>query len=60
LNPREKERVRKDSRSKEKTFEGKAKGALYLRGKKTIFLEGTQAMPTRPSDKDRMRVKTLG
>jgi hypothetical protein len=37
----------------------KARGALYLRGKKSILLEGTQAMPARPSDKDRMGVKTL-
>jgi hypothetical protein len=29
-------------------------------GRKSIFLEGTQAMPARPSDKDIMRVKTLG
>jgi hypothetical protein len=27
--------------------------------RKNILLEGTQAMPTRPSAKDRMRVKTL-
>jgi hypothetical protein len=39
---------------------GKARGALYLRRKKSILLEGTQAMPARPSDKDRMGVKTLG
>jgi hypothetical protein len=30
------------------------------RKKKSILLEGTQAMPARPSDKDRIRVKTLG
>jgi hypothetical protein len=29
-------------------------------GRKSILLEGTQAMPGRPSDKDRMRVKTSG
>jgi hypothetical protein len=29
-------------------------------GKKSILLEGTQAMPARPSDKGRMGVKTLG
>jgi hypothetical protein len=29
-------------------------------GKNSILLEGTQAMPARPSDKDRMGVKTLG
>jgi hypothetical protein len=39
---------------------GKARGALWLRGKKIILLEGTQAMPARPSDKDRMGLKTLG
>jgi hypothetical protein len=39
---------------------GKARGALYLGGgKKSILLEGTQAIPARPSD-DRMGVKTLG
>jgi hypothetical protein len=27
---------------------------------KNILLEGTQAMPARPSDKNRMRVKMLG
>jgi hypothetical protein len=39
---------------------GKARGALYLREKKSILLEGTQATPARPSDKNRMGVKTLG
>jgi hypothetical protein len=29
-------------------------------GRKSILLEGTQAMPTRPSDKDRIGVKTFG
>jgi hypothetical protein len=30
-------------------------------GRKSILLlEGSQAMPARPSDKDRIRVKTLG
>jgi hypothetical protein len=41
----------------------KASGALYMGrggGRKSILLEGTQAMPARPSDKDRMRMKTLG
>jgi hypothetical protein len=35
---------------------------LYLGGgeRKSVLLGGTQAMPTRPSDKDRIRVKTLG
>jgi hypothetical protein len=54
---REREAVRKDSRSKEKT----SGGAVYLRGgRKSILLEGTQAMPARPSDKERMGAKTLG
>jgi hypothetical protein len=29
-------------------------------GEKSILIEGTQAMPARPSLKDRMGVKTLG
>jgi hypothetical protein len=29
-------------------------------GRKSILLEGNQAMPARPSDKDIMGVKTLG
>jgi hypothetical protein len=29
-------------------------------GGESILLQGTQAMPARPSDKDRMEVKTLG
>jgi hypothetical protein len=32
---------------------------LYLREKKSILLEGTQAMPARPSDKDRMGVRMV-
>jgi hypothetical protein len=38
----------------------KARDVLYLRGGKSILLEGTQAMPARPSDKGRMGVQTLG
>jgi hypothetical protein len=58
---REKERVRKDSGRVEvkKKHLGEARGALFLWGMKSILLEGTQAMPARPSDKDRMRVNTL-
>jgi hypothetical protein len=60
LKPRD--RVRKDSRRvevKRKLLGGK-RGALYKRGgRKSILLEGTQPMPARPSDKDRMGVKTL-
>jgi hypothetical protein len=37
-----------------------SKRHLYLGGRDSILLEGTQAMTTRPSDKDSMRVKTLG
>jgi hypothetical protein len=33
---------------------------IYEGGRKSILLEGTQAVPARPSDKDRMGVKTLG
>jgi hypothetical protein len=29
-------------------------------GKKSVLLEGSQAMPARPSDEGRMGVKTLG
>jgi hypothetical protein len=49
----ERERVRKDSIRVEvkRNIWGKARGALHLRGKKSILLEGTQAMPARPSDK---------
>jgi hypothetical protein len=56
------ERVRKDSirvEEKRKHLGGKLE-ALYIWGaKKSILLEGTQAMPARPCDKGRMGVKTL-
>jgi hypothetical protein len=56
------ESVRKDIRTvdaKRRRF-GKAKSALYLvERRKSILLEGTQAMPARPSDKDIIRVKAL-
>jgi hypothetical protein len=62
LNPlkTKREQVRKDSRRVEvkRTFWGKARGALCLGT--NILLEGIQALPARPSDNDRMRVKTLG
>jgi hypothetical protein len=48
------------SRSKEKTSGGKREALYIWGGKKSILLEGTQAMPASPSDKDRMGVKTLG
>jgi hypothetical protein len=47
-------------KKKRENIWGKARGALYLRGKNSILLEGTQEMPARPSDKGRMGVKTLG
>jgi hypothetical protein len=58
---RERERVRKDSIRIEvkRKHLGKARGALYLRRKKSILLEGTQAMPARLSDKNRMGGKAL-
>jgi hypothetical protein len=57
---RERESERIVSRRKEKTSGGKREALLYLRGKKSILLDGTQAKPARPSDKGRMGVKTLG
>jgi hypothetical protein len=57
------ERVRKDSRKVEvrrKYLVGSERRFIYEGEIKSIFLEGTQAMPARPSDKNRMRVKTLG
>jgi hypothetical protein len=64
LNPkkRNRERVRKDSRREVKinNIWGKARSVLYLAGCKERLVEGTQAMPVRPSDKDRMKVKMLG
>jgi hypothetical protein len=40
-------------------FRGKRE-ALYIGGRKRILLEGTQAVPTRPFDKDRKNAKALG
>jgi hypothetical protein len=41
---------------------GKVRGALHLAGgrKGILLLEGSQAVPARPSGKGRMGVKTLG
>jgi hypothetical protein len=47
------------SKNKKNTLRGKREALYIWRGRKNILLEGTQAMPARPSDKDRMRVKTL-
>jgi hypothetical protein len=57
---KEKERDRKDSRraGAKKTIMGEVRVTLFLES--ILLLEGSQAMPVRPSDKDRMRVKTLG
>jgi hypothetical protein len=56
------ERVRKDSIRVEvkRKHMGERERRFVSEGKKSILLEGTQAMPARPSDKDRMGVKTLG
>jgi hypothetical protein len=50
--------VRKDNSRVEvdRKHLGEARGALYMWGRKRILLEGTQAMPSCPSDKDTMRV----
>jgi hypothetical protein len=59
---RERERVRKDSiRVEEKRKHlWESEGRFISEGKKSILLEGTQAMPARPSDKGKMEEKTLG
>jgi hypothetical protein len=57
------ERVRKDSVRVEENGKrlGESERRFISEGKrKSILLEGTQAMPARPSDKGRMGVKTLG
>jgi hypothetical protein len=53
---------RKDSRRevKRNTWGESERRFISEGGRKRILLEGTQAMPARPSDKDAMRVKTLG
>jgi hypothetical protein len=61
---REGESFRKDSRrveSKRKIMWEKWETVYFRKeGKIILLLEGSQAMPTRPFDKGRMRVKTLG
>jgi hypothetical protein len=59
---RERERVRKDSIRAEvkRKHLGESESRFISEGEKSILLEGTQAIPARPSDKDRMGVKTLG
>jgi hypothetical protein len=50
-----KERVRMNS-----TSSGREGAKVKIMGQIILLLEGSQAMPARPSDSDRMRVKTLG
>jgi hypothetical protein len=60
---RERERVRKESISVEEKGNhlGESERSFMSEGeKKNSLLEGTQAMPARPSDKGRMGMKTLG
>jgi hypothetical protein len=59
---RERERVRKDSIRVEvkRKHLGESERRFISEGENIILLEGTQAMPARPSDKDIMGVKTLG
>jgi hypothetical protein len=45
---------------KRKNYGEKREAHYILRRRKSILLEGTQAISVRPSDKDRMKVKTLG
>jgi hypothetical protein len=51
---RERERVREHS----KNYGGELRDAIFGWRKSMILLEGSQAMPTRPSEKGRIRVKT--
>jgi hypothetical protein len=59
---KERERVRKASRRVEVEIKLlRESERRFISGEgKNILLEGTQAMPARPSDKNRMRVKMLG
>jgi hypothetical protein len=54
------ERVRKESIRVEvkRKHLGESERRLISEGEKSILLEGTQAMPARPYDKDGMGVKT--
>jgi hypothetical protein len=53
------ERVRKDSRREEakRKYLGERKRRFISGRRKSNLLEGTQAMPVRPSDKYSMKVK---
>jgi hypothetical protein len=60
---RERERFRKDSIRGEVEIKhrGESERRFISGGRgESILLEGTQAMPARPSDKDKMGMKTLG
>jgi hypothetical protein len=69
LKPRKEKTERlKDSRNVEAKRKIKGRGGggedvrdmSFLGGKGITFLEGSQALPACPSNKDRMKVKTLG
>jgi hypothetical protein len=62
LKPKPKERDRKDMKSKYKEeIKGRSERLYFSRGSKNISLsEGSQATPTRPSDSNNVKVKTLG
>jgi hypothetical protein len=56
-------RERKDSRRvevKKKYLAGGDRRFISCGGRNSILLEGTQAMPARPPDTNRMKLKTLG
>jgi hypothetical protein len=56
----QRQRDRKDNRraKTKRKFGGEVRDALILRGKSMLFLEGSQAVSTRPSDNVRVKVKT--
>jgi hypothetical protein len=62
INPlkQKREGVRKDRRRSKEKHLGESERRFISGERKSILLEGTQAMPARPSDKDNMRVQTLG
>jgi hypothetical protein len=57
-------RVRQDRRrvegNKTEKGEGEMTATLFLERKKIVFLRGSQALPTRLSDTDRMTAKASG
>jgi hypothetical protein len=56
------ERVRKESKRVEakRKYGGEVRDTLFQEGESSLSLEGSQAIPARPSDKDGKRVKILG